>query len=288
MIERTMEALADETGMDGIELRRKNFIAEFPHTLASGLTIDSGNYHANLDKLLELLDLEEHPVPASDRRERGDTKQLGVGFSTYNEMCGLAPSRILGAIRYAVGGWDSATIRFQPLGSVQVITGTSPHGQSHETSWAQIAADVLGVDIDDVEVLHGDAVSQLGMDTYGSRSLAVGGIALVHASEKIVEKARDRRPPARGGGGRPGVRQRRLLGEGLARPGDDDQGGGVRRSRGAQPPRRHGARPRGDGGLRPAQLLLALGRPPPSSRSTSTRAMRGSSATSPSTMWERP
>jgi carbon-monoxide dehydrogenase large subunit len=106
-------------------------------------------------------------------------------------MCGLAPSRILGAVRYAVGGWDSATIRFQPLGSVQVITGTSPHGQSHETSWAQIAADVLGVDIDDVEVLHGDtAVSQLGMDTYGSRSLAVGGIALVHAGEKIVEKAR--------------------------------------------------------------------------------------------------
>ena len=97
----------------------------------------------------------------------------------------LAPSRILGAIRYAVGGWDSATIRFQPLGSVQVITGTSPHGQSHETSWAQIAADVLGVDIDDVEVLHGDtAVSQLGMDTYGSRSLAVGGIALVYAARR--------------------------------------------------------------------------------------------------------
>jgi CO/xanthine dehydrogenase Mo-binding subunit len=98
---------------------------------------------------------------------------------------------LLGAIRYAVGGWDSATIRFQPLGSVQVVTGTSPHGQSHETTWAQIAADRLGVSVEDVEVLHGDtAVSQLGMDTYGSRSLTVGGIALWHAAEKIVDKAR--------------------------------------------------------------------------------------------------
>jgi carbon-monoxide dehydrogenase large subunit len=106
-------------------------------------------------------------------------------------MCGLAPSRILGAIRYAVGGWDAATIRFQPLGSVQVVTGTSPHGQSHETTWAQIVADQLGVDVDDVEVLHGDtAVSQQGMDTYGSRSLTVGGVALYHASQKVVAKAR--------------------------------------------------------------------------------------------------
>jgi carbon-monoxide dehydrogenase large subunit len=106
-------------------------------------------------------------------------------------MCGLAPSRILGAVRYAVGGWDSATIRFQPLGSVQVVTGTSPHGQSHETTWAQIVADELGVSPDDVEVLHGDtAVSQLGMDTYGSRSLAVGGIALWNAGQKIVAKAK--------------------------------------------------------------------------------------------------
>ncbi len=106
-------------------------------------------------------------------------------------MCGLAPSRILGAIRYAAGGWDSATIRFQPLGSVQVITGTSPHGQGHETAWSQIVADQLGLDPTEVEVLHGDtAVSQLGMDTYGSRSLPVGGVALWQAGEKVIEKAR--------------------------------------------------------------------------------------------------
>jgi carbon-monoxide dehydrogenase large subunit len=191
VLERTMDALARELGMDPLELRRKNFVQEFPHTMASGLTIDSGDYHASLDRLLELLDLDAIRADQAARRARGDAKQLGVGFSTYNEMCGLAPSRILGAIRYAVGGWDSATIRFQPLGSVQVVTGASPHGQSHETTFAQIVADQLGVSVDDVEVLHGDtAVSQLGMDTYGSRSLTVAGVALHHAGEKIVAKAR--------------------------------------------------------------------------------------------------
>jgi carbon-monoxide dehydrogenase large subunit len=192
VLERTIEALADELGMDSIELRRKNFITEFPATLASGLTIDSGDFHAALDRLLELLGLDSIRSEQEARRKGADVKQLGVGFSTYTEMCGLAPSRILGAIRYAVGGWDSATIRVQPLGSVQVVTGTSPHGQSHETTWAQIVADQLGVSVDDVEVLHGDtAVSQLGMDTYGSRSLAVGGVALWHASQKVIDKARE-------------------------------------------------------------------------------------------------
>jgi carbon-monoxide dehydrogenase large subunit len=192
VIERTIEALARELGMDSLELRRKNFIREFPYTTASGLTIDAGDFHAALDKLLQRLDLDSIRREQEERRKRDDVKQIGVGFSTYTEMCGLAPSRILGAIRYAVGGWDSATIRVHPLGSVQVVTGTSPHGQSHETTWAQIVADQLGVDVDVVEVLHGDtAVSQLGMDTYGSRSLAVGGVALWHASQKIIDKARE-------------------------------------------------------------------------------------------------
>ena len=191
VIERTMDALADELQMDRLELRRKNFISEFPFTLASGLTIDSGDYHASLDKLVDVLDLEALHAEQAKRRENGGTKQLGVGFSTYNEMCGLAPSRILGAIRYAAGGWEQATIRFLPTGSVQVVTGTSPHGQGHETAWAQIAADRLGVDIDEVEVLHGDtAISHFGLDSYGSRSLAVGGVAVWHAGDKLVEKAR--------------------------------------------------------------------------------------------------
>ena len=190
VIERTVDALAAELGMDPVELRRKNFVKEFPHTMASGLTIDAGDYEAALDRLLDLLDLDAIREDQKGRRARGDATQIGVGFSTYNEMCGLAPSRILGAIRYVAGGWDSATIRFQPLGSVQVVTGTSPHGQSHETTWAQIVADQLGVAVDDVEVLHGDtAVSQQGLDTYGSRSLAVGGVALYHASQKVIAKA---------------------------------------------------------------------------------------------------
>jgi aerobic carbon-monoxide dehydrogenase large subunit len=191
VIELTMNALADELGMDRLELRRKNFIAEFPFTLASGLTIDSGDYHASLDKLLEVLDLDALRADQAKRRENGEVKQLGVGFSTYSEMCGLAPSRILGAIRYAAGGWEQATISFLPTGTVQVVTGTSPHGQGHETAWAQIAADRLGVDVDEVEVLHGDtAVSHFGLDSYGSRSLPVGGVAVWHASEKVIEKAR--------------------------------------------------------------------------------------------------
>jgi carbon-monoxide dehydrogenase large subunit len=191
VIERTIDALAAELGIDAVELRRRNFISEFPKQIASGLTIDAGDYHASLEKLLEVLDLDAVRAEQRTRRERGDVRQIGVGFSTYNEMCGLAPSRILGAIRYAAGGWDSATIRFQPLGSVQVITGTSPHGQGHETAWSQIVSDLLGVEPDEIEVLHGDtAVSQLGMDTYGSRSLPVGGVALWHAGQKVIEKAR--------------------------------------------------------------------------------------------------
>jgi carbon-monoxide dehydrogenase large subunit len=191
VIERTIDALADELGMDKVELRRKNFIKEFPATMASGLTIDSGNYEASLDKLLERLDLDAIRSEQAKRRDHGSVKQLGVGFSTYNEMCGLAPSRILGAIRYAAGGWEQATIRYLPTGSVEVVTGTSPHGQGHETSWAQIVADQLGCPIDAVEVLHGDtAVSHAGLDSYGSRSLAVGGVALCYAADKVIDKAR--------------------------------------------------------------------------------------------------
>ena len=191
VLERTMDLLAKELGMDRIELRRRNFITEFPATIASGLTIDNGDYHASLDRLLEHLDLEELEAEQQARRDRGDVKQIGVGFSTYNEMCGLAPSRILGAIRYAAGGWESATVRCLPTGTFQVVTGTSPHGQGHETAWSQIVADQLGCDPSEVEVLHGDtSISPYGLDTYGSRSLPVGGAALWSAGEKVIEKAR--------------------------------------------------------------------------------------------------
>jgi aerobic carbon-monoxide dehydrogenase large subunit len=190
-IERAVDALARQLDKDPVEIRRLNFITEFPAPLASGLEIDSGDFHASLDKALELVDYDAFRREQTERRDRGDTRQIGIGFSTYVEMCGLAPSRILGAIRYGAGGWDAATVRCLPTGTVQVLIGTSPHGQGHVTTFSQIVADQLGVPIENVEVLHGDTtVIPLGMDTYGSRSLAVGGVALYHATEKVKVKAR--------------------------------------------------------------------------------------------------
>jgi carbon-monoxide dehydrogenase large subunit len=190
-VERTVDALARKLEMDPVELRRKNFITEFPKDIASGLTIDSGDFHGALDRALELLDYEGFRREQAERRERGDAKELGIGFSTYTEMCGLAPSRILGSLLYAAGGWDAATIRCLPTGTVQAFIGTSPHGQGHVTTFSQIVADRLGYPIENVEVVHGDtSIMQLGLDTYGSRSLAVGGIALYNAAEKIIGKAR--------------------------------------------------------------------------------------------------
>jgi carbon-monoxide dehydrogenase large subunit len=190
-IERAVDALARKLGKDPAELRRQNFITEFPATFASGLEMDAGDFHAALDRAFEIADYDALRTEQRERRERGDAKQLGIGLSTYVEMCGLAPSRILASLRYGAGGWDTATIRCLPTGTVQVLTGTSPHGQGHATTWSQIVADRLGVDVEAVEVLHGDtAVVPLGMDTYGSRSLAVGGVALYHAADKVIDKAR--------------------------------------------------------------------------------------------------
>ena len=125
------------------------------------------------------------------RRDSGDPVQLGIGISTFTEMCGLAPSRILGVLNYGAGGWEHATVRMLPTGKVEVVTGASAHGQGHETAFSQIVADRLGVAFEDVEILHGDTqVSPRGLDTYGSRSLVVGGEALVLAADKVIEKAK--------------------------------------------------------------------------------------------------
>jgi carbon-monoxide dehydrogenase large subunit len=127
----------------------------------------------------------------AERRQSGSTKQIGIGLSCWTEMCGLAPSRVLHALKYIAGGWDAATIEMLPTGTVRVLIGVTPHGQGHVTTFSQIVADQLGVGFEDVEVLHGDTqVVPLGMDTYGSRSLAVGGVALHFAGEKILAKAR--------------------------------------------------------------------------------------------------
>jgi aerobic carbon-monoxide dehydrogenase large subunit len=192
-LERIMDELALELDMDPMELRKRNWIKheEFPFDTIAGLTYDSGNYEAATEKAMDLFDYEGLRREQQERRDREDPVQLGIGISTFTEMCGLAPSRVLGSLSYGAGGWEVASIRMLPTGKVEVVTGTSPHGQGHVTSWSQIAADVLGVPYDDIEVLHGDtAVSPQGLDTYGSRSLVVGGIAVHKAAEKVVEKAR--------------------------------------------------------------------------------------------------
>ncbi|MEV4633832.1 xanthine dehydrogenase family protein molybdopterin-binding subunit [Rhodococcus coprophilus] len=192
-IERIMDELAVELSMDPIELRKKNWIRheEFPFDTVAGLTYDSGNYEAATAKALELLDYDSLRREQAERRERKDPVQLGIGVSTFTEMCGLAPSRVLGSLSYGAGGWEHAAIRMLPTGKVEVVTGASAHGQGHETAWSQIVADRLGIPFEDIEVLHGDTQSSpRGLDTYGSRSLAVGGIAVVKAAEKVVAKAR--------------------------------------------------------------------------------------------------
>lgn len=197
-IERIMDELAGELDMDPIQLRRRNWIdsSEFPYETIAGLTYDSGDYAAATDRALELFGYDNLRSEQRTRRAQADPStdsalQLGIGVSTYTEMCGLAPSRVLGSLSYGAGGWEHASVRMLATGKVEVVTGTTPHGQGHVTSWSQIAADRLGVDVQDVRVLHGDTqVAPKGMDTYGSRSLTVGGVAVVQACERVVEKAR--------------------------------------------------------------------------------------------------
>ncbi|MEV1116955.1 xanthine dehydrogenase family protein molybdopterin-binding subunit [Actinosynnema sp. NPDC049800] len=192
-IERIMDELAAELGVDPLELRERNWIKhdEFPFTTVAGLTYDSGDYETATARAKELFGYDALRAEQAERRANGDQVQLGIGISTYTEMCGLAPSRVLGALRYAAGGWEHAAIRMLPTGKVELITGTSPHGQGHVTAWSQIVADRLGVPFEDVEVLHGDTrVSHRGLDSYGSRSLAVGGVAVALAADKVLAKAR--------------------------------------------------------------------------------------------------
>jgi carbon-monoxide dehydrogenase large subunit len=192
-IERVMDELAAELDMDPLELRRMNWIQhdEFPYTTVAGLTYDSGNYEQATDKALELIGWSDLRAEQQKRRESSDPVQLGLGISTYTEMCGLAPSRILGSLAFGAGGWENAAIRVLATGKVELVTGSSAHGQGHETAFAQIVADQLGLPFEDVEVIHGDtASSPKGLDTYGSRSLAVGGVAIVKASEKVLQKAK--------------------------------------------------------------------------------------------------
>lgn len=192
-IERAMDALAVSVGVDPAEIRERNFIRkdQFPYTAVTGLEYDSGDHEGALAVCKELVGYDDLRAEQARRRAEGGTTHLGIGVSSYFEMCGLAPSRVLASLNYSAGGWEAATVRILPTNKVQVVTGATPHGQGHETSWSMIVADRLGVAPEDVDVLHSDtAISPLGLDTYGSRSLSVGGIAITMACDKVIEKAR--------------------------------------------------------------------------------------------------
>jgi aerobic carbon-monoxide dehydrogenase large subunit len=192
LVETMIDQTAAELEIDPLELRRKNFIPKesFPATVALGLTYDSGDYEAALDKLLEHLDLDGFRREQATLRERGIYR--GIGFSTYTEICGFGPSRPRGpdSTGFEAGFWESAVVRVHPSGDASIYTGTSAHGQGHETMFAQIVGDALGLDPERVAVLHGDTdEGPFGMGTYGSRSAAVGGTAAARAAAKVGDKA---------------------------------------------------------------------------------------------------
>jgi carbon-monoxide dehydrogenase large subunit len=184
-IERAMDLIAYRLGMDPVDVRRKNFIPAFdtPHLTATGLAYDSGDYETTMDKALGIIDYAGLRRQQAELRKQG--RYLGIGVSTYVEVCGMGPSAAMPA-----GGWDSATVRIEPTGSVTILTGVSPHGQGQETTFAQICADELGVPIDQISVVHGDTDRvQYGIGTFGSRGTAVGGAAMKLAIETIQAKA---------------------------------------------------------------------------------------------------
>jgi carbon-monoxide dehydrogenase large subunit len=193
LIEVMVEQLAHELGMDPLEVRRKNFIPkeDFPAAVAIGIVYDSGDYHGSLDRLLENFDLDAFRSEQEELRSKGVYR--GVGFSTWMEICGLAPSRVVGpsGVGLQAGFYESSVVRVHASGGVTVYTGTAPHGQGLDTSFAQIVADRLGITPDQVDVVHGDTdTGPFGLGTYGSRSLAVGGESIARSTAKVVEKAK--------------------------------------------------------------------------------------------------
>ncbi|MFQ5983098.1 MAG: xanthine dehydrogenase family protein molybdopterin-binding subunit [Woeseiaceae bacterium] len=191
ILERLVDRAARETGIEHAEIRRRNFVPQdgFPYQTPVALEYDSGDYHACLDKGLELADVDGFGKRRVESAKQG--KLRGIGYSTYIEACGAAPSQVAGMLGARAGLYEAGTIRVNPTGSVTVITGSHSHGQGHETTFAQLVTEALGVDFDSVEVVHGDTGKiPFGLGTYGSRSLPVGGMALMAALEKIKSKAK--------------------------------------------------------------------------------------------------
>ncbi|MCY3879344.1 MAG: xanthine dehydrogenase family protein molybdopterin-binding subunit [Rhodobacteraceae bacterium] len=190
-LERVIDKAARELGIDPIEIRRRNFIAaeDFPYATPVALEYDTGNYHATMDRLEEIADLQGFEARAETSQAKG--KLRGLGVNCYIEACGIAPSNLVGQLGARAGLYESATVRVNATGSVTVMTGSHSHGQGHETTFPQVVADMLGIEEGQVNILHGDtANTPMGMGTYGSRSIAVGGAAMVRATEKIISKAK--------------------------------------------------------------------------------------------------
>ena len=191
LVETLVEQAAIETGRDPAELRRQNFVPKdaFPYQTPVALTYDTGDFGASLDRALDLVDYAGFAARKAESAKRG--KRRGIGLSCYIEACGIAPSAVVGSLGAGVGLWESAKVRFSHTGKVQVLSGAHSHGQGHETTFAQVVAEKLGVPYDDIEVIHGDTEkTPVGMGTYGSRSLAVGGEAIALACDKIIKKGR--------------------------------------------------------------------------------------------------
>ena len=191
VIERIVEVAARELKMDPAEIRRKNFIQpnQFPYQTPVALMYDIGDYDKAMTEALKMIDYKGYAARKAESAKRG--KLRGIGFSAYIEACGIAPSAVVGSLGAGVGLWESGQIRFNPTGSVSIFTGSHSHGQSHETTMAQVVSDYLGVPIENIEVVHGDTSRvPFGMGTYGSRSLAVGGSALIKAADKIIAKGK--------------------------------------------------------------------------------------------------
>jgi aerobic carbon-monoxide dehydrogenase large subunit len=189
VVERLVEVAARETGRDPAEFRRANFIKSFPHATPVIMTYDAGDYAACLDKALELADYKGLGARKAASAKNG--KKRGLGFSAYIEACGIAPSQAVGSLGAGVGLWESAEVRVNPTGSVEVLTGSHSHGQGHETTFAQLVSQRLGIPIEQITVVHGDTDKvQFGMGTYGSRSGAVGMSAIYYAIDKVIVKAK--------------------------------------------------------------------------------------------------
>jgi carbon-monoxide dehydrogenase large subunit len=191
LVERMCDLTAKAIGMDPTDFRRKNFIpaSKFPYQTPVALQYDSGNYGPALDRALQMLDYKKLRAEQESNRKGG--RYVGIGFATYIEACGVAPSAVAGALGAQAGLWESAQVRVHPTGKITVFTGSHSHGQGHETTFAQLTADELGIPYEDVEIVHGDtAAIPFGMGTYGSRSAAVGGSAIYASIQKIKEKGK--------------------------------------------------------------------------------------------------